>query len=65
MTSALAAEGIDEATAMRRVAERRARQLGNLPETTKRRRMLAYLGRRGYRGAGVRKVVEELLYLTG
>lgn len=62
---ALAAEGIDEAAALREVAERRARQLGALPRTAKRRRLLAYLARRGYRGAAVRKVVEELLYLAG
>lgn len=63
--AALASEGIDEAAALRSVAERRARQLGTLPQTAKRRRLLAYLARRGYRGADVRKVVEELLYLTG
>lgn len=65
VTVALAAEGIDETTALRRVAERRARQLGDVPRVAKRRRLLAYLARRGYRGAEVRKVVEELLYLTG
>ena len=65
VTTVLAAEGIDAAAALRRVAERRAGQLGDLPPTAKRRRLLAYLARRGYRGAEVRKVVEELLYLTG
>ena len=65
VTASLAAEGIDEAAALRQVAERRARQLGALPPTAKRRRLLAYLARRGYRGAETRKVVEELLYLTG
>jgi regulatory protein len=61
VTASLAAEGIDEAAALRRVAERRARQLGELPSTAKRRRLLAYLARRGYRGAEVRKVVEQLV----
>ena len=65
VTASLAAEGIDETAALRQVAERRARQLGALPSTAKRRRLLAYLARRGYRGAETRKVVEELLYLTG
>jgi regulatory protein len=61
VTAALAAEGIDEATALRQVAERRSRQLGALPLPAKRRRLLAYLARRGYQGAAVRSVVEELL----
>ena len=65
VAASLAAEGIDEATELRRVAERRSRQLGDLPETARRRRLLAYLARRGYRGAAARTVVEELLYLTG
>ena len=61
VTAALASEGIDEATALRHVAERRSRQLGALPLPAKRRRLLAYLARRGYQGAAVRSVVEELL----
>jgi len=65
VTAALAAEGIDETATLRQVAERRARQLGALPHTAKRRRLLAYLARRGYQGAAVRKVVGELLYLAG
>ncbi len=65
VTASLAAEGIDEAAVLRQVAERRARQLGALPPAVKRRRLLAYLARRGYRGADARRVVEEQLYLTG
>lgn len=61
VTASLAAEGFDESAALRQVAERRARQLGDLPQTAKRRRLLAYLARRGYQGAAVRKVVEELV----
>jgi regulatory protein len=61
VTASLAAEGIDEAAALRQVAERRARQLGALPPAAKRRRLLAYLARRGYRGAEVRNVVEKLI----
>lgn len=61
VTASLAAEGIDEAAALRQVAERRARQLGALPPTAKRRRLLTYLARRGYRGAEVRDVVEKLI----
>ncbi len=61
VTAALAAEGIDQASALRRVAERRANQLGALPRPVKRRRLLAYLARRGYRGAEVRRLVEQSL----
>jgi len=58
---ALEEEGADEAAQMRRLAERRIAQLGSLPIKTKRRRIVAYLGRRGYRGSDVLKVLNELL----
>lgn len=63
----LAAEGIDPGTAVREVAARRAAQLGDLPPAVKRRRLLAYLARRGYEGHVVRTVVEEVvtLYSSG
>ena len=56
-----ALEGLNEVDAVRRVAERRAAQLGDLPPIVSRRRLLAYLARRGYQGAAVRELVEELL----
>lgn len=61
VTEALAAECIDEQALVRGVAQRRAQQLGSLPMVAKRRRLIAYLSRRGYQGAEVRKVVEEVL----
>ena len=63
----LSAEGIDPGTAVRGVAARRAAQLGDLPVAVKRRRLLAYLARRGYEGHVVRTVVEEVvaLYSSG
>lgn len=61
VTTALVSEGIDEAAVLRQVAERRSRQLGALPRPVKRRRLLAYLVRRGYQGAAVREIVEGLL----
>jgi regulatory protein len=63
----LSAEGIDPGTAVRGVAARRAAQLGDLPVAVKRRRLLAYLARRGYEGHMVRTVVEEVvaLYSSG
>jgi regulatory protein len=54
-------EGLDEVEAARRVAERRAAQLAGLPPLVSRRRLLAYLARRGYQGAAVRDLVVELV----
>lgn len=45
----------------RELVERRARQLDGLPREARRRRLMAYLGRRGYRGTEARAVVEEAL----
>lgn len=53
-------EGIDPARTARAVAERRARQLASLPAPVRRRRLLAYLVRRGYEGGKVKELVEEL-----
>lgn len=65
--AALAAEGIDPAGAARAVAERRAAQLGALPAAVQRRRLRAYLARRGYAGHQMRTVVEQVvaLYSSG
>lgn len=54
-------EGLGGVNAIRAVATRRARQLEGLPVDVARRRLLAYLGRRGYRGGLVRRLVEELV----
>jgi regulatory protein len=43
------------------LARKRTAQLGNLPRATKRRRLLAYLARRGFRGREVLDVVDEIL----
>jgi regulatory protein len=59
--SALADEGIDPAIEARAVATKRARQLGDLPRPVRKRRLLAFLVRRGYGGgAEVKELVEEL-----
>jgi regulatory protein len=58
---ALAEEKIDPAVALRDVATRRAAQLADLARPVRKRRLLAYLARRGYPGAAVRDLVEELL----
>ncbi len=54
-------EDIDPMTQARQLAEKRSAQLGNLPAQKKRRRLLAYLGRRGYRGYEVDEMVREVL----
>lgn len=49
-------------TAMpRALAARRARQLGQLPREAKRRRLVAYLARRGFTGPEVRQAIQEAL----
>jgi regulatory protein len=58
--ASLAAEGVDPADAVRALAEKRARQLAGLPAPVKKRRLVAFLVRRGFGGAEVRKVVESL-----
>ena len=58
--AALADEGIDPADAARAVAEKRVRQLADLPLAVRRRRLLAYLARRGFPGSEVRQLVEEV-----
>ena len=58
--SSLAAEGVDPAQAVRALAEKRARQLAGLPPAVRKRRLAAFLARRGFGGADVRTLVETL-----
>jgi regulatory protein len=56
------AAGVDDPLAQpRALVARRARQLDGLPREARRRRLIAYLGRRGYRGAEMRQLVERAL----
>lgn len=57
----LDAEGIDPVEQARALAHKRARQLGTLPRQTLRRRLLAYLSRRGFRRGEVIDLVNEVL----
>ncbi|HVH69087.1 MAG TPA: regulatory protein RecX [Gemmatimonadales bacterium] len=57
---ALDEEGIDPTVEARAVAVKRVRQLGDLPSPIRKRRLLAFLVRRGYTGAMVKELVEEL-----
>src|SRR6266566_341161 len=58
--TSLAAEGIDPAEAVRALAEKRARQLISLPPTVRKRRLTAFLLRRGFGGQEIRELVEAL-----
>lgn len=58
--TALADEGVDPDAAARAVAEKRARQLAGLPAAVRKRRLVAFLARRGFQGPGVRAIVEAL-----
>jgi regulatory protein len=58
--TALADEGVNPAAAVRAVAEKRARQLAGLPAPVRKRRLAAFLARRGFQGPEVRAIVEAL-----
>jgi len=58
--AALADEGVDADAAVRAVAEKRAKQLAGLPPAVRRRRLAAFLARRGFQGPEVREVVEQV-----
>ena len=59
--TSLAAEGVDPAGTVRALAAKRAQQLKGLPPVVKKRRLVAFLVRRGFAGAEVREVVEGLV----
>ena len=58
--TSLAAEGIDPADAVRALAEKRARQLAALPPAVRKRRLTAFLVRRGFQGSDIRAVIDGL-----
>jgi len=58
--SSLAAEGVDLTRAVQSLVEKRARQLAGLPAAVRKRRLVAFLARRGFGGAEVRALVENL-----
>src|SRR5207237_185953 len=55
------AEGLDATVTARALAEKRAAQLGGIPAMARRRRLLIYLARRGFRGSEVREMVTQLV----
>ena len=54
-------EGIDEAESIDRVARKKLRMLAKVDEPTRRRRLYAYLARRGYDSDDIAKVLQTLL----
>jgi len=54
-------EGSDHASMPLVLATKRAAQLGALPRQTKRRRVLAYLARRGFSGREITDIVERVV----
>jgi regulatory protein len=54
-------EGIDPQTAARALAEKRARELEDVPPKARFRRVVGYLARRGFTGVPVRDLVREVL----
>jgi regulatory protein len=58
--TALAADGVDPDAVVRAVAEKRAKQLAGLPAPVRKRRLVAFLARRGFQGPDVRTIVEAL-----
>jgi hypothetical protein len=56
-----AAEGVDPVAQARAIILKRAAQLSSMSPVARRRRLLAYLARRGFRGREVREMVEELI----
>lgn len=54
-------DGIDPEDAPRQLAVRRAQQLQGLPRPVRRRRVLAYLARRGFGGSEITSVVDRVL----
>jgi regulatory protein len=54
-------EGSDRSSVPLALATKRAAQLGPLPRQTKRRRLLAYLARRGFSGRDITEMVDRVL----
>jgi regulatory protein len=57
----LEAEAVDPIAQARALAEKRCAQLGDLPPRQKRRRVMAYLRRRGYLGYEIDQLVKEAM----
>jgi len=58
--AALADDEVDPDATVRAVAEKRAKQLAGLPAAVRKRRLVAFLARRGFQGPTLRQMVEDL-----
>jgi len=58
-------EGSDRSSVPLSLAQKRAAQLGSLPRNTKRRRLVAFLARRGFTGRDITEMVDKVLYFPG
>lgn len=56
----LSAEDVDEQAVIERVAEKKIRSLARLDSPTRRRRLYAFLARRGFDADDIRRVVERM-----
>jgi regulatory protein len=57
----LSDEGVDESEVVERVARKKARSLAKLDGPTRRRRLYAFLARRGYEGEAIRRAMAAVL----
>jgi regulatory protein len=55
-------EGSDRSAVPLALAHKRAAQLGSLPRQTKRRRLVAYLARRGFTGRDISEMVDRVIF---
>ena len=60
VAEAVEADGFDEVVACRQQAEKRMRSLRTLEPAVARRRLVAFLQRRGYSGTVIRRVLDEM-----
>ncbi|HET8712196.1 MAG TPA: regulatory protein RecX [Gemmatimonadales bacterium] len=56
----LASEGVDPAQTVKALVEKRAKQLAGLPPLVKKRRLVAFLARRGFQSSDIRTAFEGL-----
>ncbi|HZA98826.1 MAG TPA: RecX family transcriptional regulator [Gemmatimonadales bacterium] len=54
-------EGSDRSSVPLALAQKRSAQLGTLPRKTKRRRLVAYLARRGFTGRDITEIVDRVV----
>jgi SOS response regulatory protein OraA/RecX len=54
-------EGSDQTVVPLALAQKRAAQLGSLPRQAKRRRVVAYLARRGFSGREITELVDKVV----